>query len=242
MSNRKTFCAILFFLFILSDEAAIAQTNNYLREIKEEMKKEWPDNRTVNLVFHGHSVPSGYFKTPVVNTFGSYPFLVLKQLKTMYPNAVINVIITAIGGENSLQGVKRFEKTVLNHSPDVLFIDYALNDVRAGLARSKEAMETMIKQALEKGIKVILLTPSPNMSYDWIKPGNPLEQFTNQIIGLSGQYKIGIVDSYALFRNWTMRSGTGADSTAVTPLMSQTNHPNEKGHQLIADEIVKWFK
>jgi hypothetical protein len=23
--------------------------------------------------------------------------------------------------------------------------------------------------------------------------------------------------------------------------MSQVNHPNEKGHELIAEEIIKWF-
>ena len=47
----------------------------YLEKIKAEMKIEWPKNRTINLVFHGHSVPAGYFKTPVVNTLASYPYL-----------------------------------------------------------------------------------------------------------------------------------------------------------------------
>jgi hypothetical protein len=28
----------------------------------------------------------------------------------------------------------------------------------------------------------------------------------------------------------------------VTEYMSQINHPNEAGHQLVADEIFKWFK
>jgi hypothetical protein len=30
--------------------------------------------------------------------------------------------------------------------------------------------------------------------------------------------------------------------TPLTSLMAQSNHPNEKGHQLIATEIIKWFK
>jgi len=38
------------------------------------------------------------------------------------------VICTAIGGENSSAGARRFESDVLVHKPDVLFIDYALND------------------------------------------------------------------------------------------------------------------
>jgi acyl-CoA thioesterase-1 len=114
----------LFMSFQLNDAERIADPSSYLEDIKSELKKEWPGNRTINLVFHGHSVPAGYFKTPLVNTFDSYPFLLLKELKELYPYAVINVICTAIGGENSSEGVKRFESDVLVHKPDVLFIDY----------------------------------------------------------------------------------------------------------------------
>lgn len=40
------------------------QSINYLSPIIDELAKRWPDNRTVNIVCHGHSVPSGYFATP----------------------------------------------------------------------------------------------------------------------------------------------------------------------------------
>ena len=113
-----------------------ANPSTYLSDLKKEMQIEWPKNRTINIVFHGHSVPAGYFKTPVVNTLTAYPALVLKKIKTQYPYAVVNVINTSIGGENSISGAKRFDNEVLNHQPDVLFIDYALNDIGAGLEES----------------------------------------------------------------------------------------------------------
>jgi hypothetical protein len=137
-----------------NDIPHLADPDNYLTDIKTELKKEWPKNRTINLVFHGHSVPAGYFKTPVVNTFDSYPMQVLKIVKEKYPFAVINIINTSIGGENSLSGEKRFDSTVLNHQPDVLFIDYALNDRSAGLEKAAKAWSTMIEKALKKNIKV----------------------------------------------------------------------------------------
>ena len=84
----------------------IASKANYLEKIKAEMLVEWPKNRTINLVFHGHSVPAGYFKTPTVNTLASYPYLVLKDIKSVYPMTVVNVINTSIGGENSESGLK----------------------------------------------------------------------------------------------------------------------------------------
>ncbi len=207
---------------------------SYLEDIKKEMVKKWPKNRTINLVFHGHSVPAGYSKEGV-NTFASYPFLLLKELKSIYPDAVINVIITAIGGENSKRGEMRIKDQVLVHRPDVLFIDYALNDRGIGLQESRKYMELMIKAALEKNIKIILLTPSPDQRVDIMKPDNELQLFANQIIELSQEYNIGMVDSYGLFK-----SEVSAGKKLVD-FMSQINHPNKEGHQLIANGILKYF-
>jgi hypothetical protein len=84
-------------------------------------------------------VPAGFWHDHEVHTLESYPYLTLGKLKDQYPYAVINVIVTAIGGENSLKGQKRFETEVLNHKPDVLMIDYALNDRFSDINAVKEA-------------------------------------------------------------------------------------------------------
>ena len=214
----------------------IEEKDNYLEIIKAELIKEWPKNRTVNLVFHGHSVPSGYFVTPDVKSLESYPFLLLKALKKLYPFAVINVILTCIGGENSEQGAKRFKKQVLNHQPDILFIDYALNDTGIGLDASKSAMEFMIKTALKKKIKVILLTPTPDQRVELLSKETVLQQLSNQVVELSKKYQIGLIDNYSTFQNLVI------SGEKVTDYMSQVNHPNEKGHQLIVDSILKYFR
>lgn len=211
------------------------EKDEYLTEIKAELIKEWPKNRTVNLVFHGHSVPSGYFKTPDVKTFQSYPFLLLKELKRLYPFAVINVILTSIGGENSEQGAKRFKKQVLNHKPDVLFIDYALNDRRISLDASRKAMEYMIKKGLKKEMKIILLTSTPDQKVDIMNKDSDLQILNNQTIDLVKRYQIGLVDSYSTFQRL---SSTGEK---ISDYMSQVNHPNEKGHQIVTNGIMKYF-
>ena len=213
----------------------LADPSNYLTDIKTELKKEWPKNRTINLVFHGHSVPAGYFKTPLVNTFDSYPMQVLKMVKEKYPFAVINIINTSIGGENSLSGEKRFDSTVLNHQPDVLFIDYALNDRSAGLEKAAKAWSTMIEKALKKNIKVILLTPSPDQRIDILSPNNELEKHALQIKALAKKYDVGLIDSYEEFRNKVL------SGEPITNYMSQVNHPNQQGHLLIANKIAKFF-
>ena len=211
------------------------EKDNYLESIKQELLIQWPKNRTINLVFHGHSVPSGYFKTPDVRPLQSYPHLLLKELKQVYPYAVINSILTCIGGENAAQGAKRFKRDVLNHKPDVLFIDYALNDRRIGLEASRQSWEFMIKAALKKNIKVILLTATPDQKVDLADAKTDLQLLCNQVKELSAEFKVGLVDSYASFQKIHSDGGKLAD------YMSQVNHPNEKGHQLVVDEIMNYF-
>jgi acyl-CoA thioesterase-1 len=227
--------AFLLVSYQKNDIPHLADPDNYLTDIKTELKKEWPKNRTINLVFHGHSVPAGYFKTPVVNTFDSYPMQVLKIVKEKYPFAVINIIITSIGGENSLSGEKRFDSTVLNHHPDVLFIDYALNDRSAGLDKAAKAWSTMIEKALKRNIKVILLTPSPDQRVDILLPDNELEKHALQIKALAKKYDVGLIDSYQEFRNKVI------SGEPITNYMSQVNHPNQKGNYLIANKIAAFF-
>jgi len=236
MKVKSFLIASIIFSCLRLNSQDVASQEFYLEQIKAKMKIEWPKNKTINLVFHGHSVPAGYFKTPIVNTLASYPFIVLEQIKSQYPFAVVNIINTSIGGENSERGEKRFESEVLNHKPNVVFIDYALNDRGIGLERAKIAWEKMIRAALDKNIKVILLTPSPDQTVNIMDDQTILDQHARQIIQLSKYFNIGLIDTYTIFKNKTK------EGVALENFMSQVNHPNEKGHHLIADEIMKYFK
>lgn len=237
----KKFLILPFLLFAIAVysqtvEQGIADPATYLNDLKTELQKEWPKNRTINIVFHGHSVPAGYFKTPQVNTLSAYPALFLKKLKAIYPFAVVNVIVTAIGGENSVRGAERFERDVIIHRPDLIFIDYGLNDRGGGMEKAYVAWNKMIKQAKDRGIKVILLTPSPDQSVNYADPLNELKKHTDQIRKLAGENQIGLVDSYKAFEFLY------PDKEQLSKYMAQVNHPNEMGHELIANEIMIWFQ
>jgi lysophospholipase L1-like esterase len=227
---------VISFSFRSVQDPEFADPASYLNDVKVELNKKWSKNRTINLVFHGHSVPAGYYKTPLVKPFGAYPLMLLKELKELYPYAVINIINTSIGGENAVSGANRFDSDVLVHKPDVLFIDYSLNDRGVGLEESKEAWTSMIGKALNDSIKIILLTPSPDTRMDILEPNNILEQHANQVRNLASHYEIGLIDSYELFRNKVL----AGDSLSV--YMSSVVHPNEKGHQIITDELLRYFK
>jgi lysophospholipase L1-like esterase len=213
----------------------VADSATYLQGVSTEMAKQWPANRTINIVCHGHSVPAGYFKTPVVDTFNAYPHLFHRGLKERFPFAVLNVIVTAIGGENSESGAERFARDVLSLRPDVVTIDYALNDRGIGLDRAKAAWRKMIEQARAAGVRVILLTPTPDIRANLSDPSDPLNRHAEQIRALAREYHTGLVDSLARFKE-CLRDGKALES-----FLSQSNHPNRAGHEIVATELLKWF-
>jgi lysophospholipase L1-like esterase len=215
-----------------------ANRSSYLAGIVENLKQHWPDNRTVHVVCHGHSVPAGYFATPMVDTFNAYPYLLHRGLKRRFPFAVINVIVSAVGGENSASGAARFEGEVLCHRPDVLAIDYGLNDRRLGLARAEVAWRSMIEGALAQGVKLLLLTPTADVTQ---RPGadpderRDLQQHAAQIRALAEGYGVGLADSLAAFEGYCSAGGDLSD------LLAWSNHPNRAGHELVARELLRWF-
>lgn len=222
----------------MPETKAPADPWTYLAGLAEELRKTWPDNRVLNLVCHGHSVPAGYFRTPVVDTFNAYPHLLHVELKKRFPFAVINVIVTAVGGEESDRGAARFQRDVLCHRPDLITLDYGLNDRRIGLARARAAWEAMIVAAGRGKIPMLLLTPSSDLTQRpdaAEKERLPLREHAAQIRALAAEHRTGLVDSLAAFERRV------SEGTPLEELLSQSNHPNRAGHDLIARELLKWF-
>jgi lysophospholipase L1-like esterase len=148
---------------------------------------------------------------------------------------VINVTVTAIGGEDSVAGAARFKRDVLSHRPDVVTLDYALNDRRIGLAKARKAWISMIRAAQQAGVRIILMTPTPDTKAHLDDPADPLNQHAGQIRKLASEFRAGLVDSLELFKA-QIDSGQ-----ALGDFMAQANHPNRQGHELVAAELAKWF-
>jgi len=67
-------------------------------------------------------------------------------LQEKYPKAKFEEIHAAIGGTGSDLGVFRLERDVLQHKPDLLFVEFAVNDGSAPPERIHKAMEGIVRQ------------------------------------------------------------------------------------------------
>ena len=222
----------LILLSLITQAAELAP----LPEVVAALELKWPKNQTVHIICHGHSVPAGYFKTPAVHGDEAYPAGLQAGLRARFPHAVLNVVVTAIGGEASDRGAARFERDVLALRPAVVTIDYALNDRRLGLEKAKANWVAMIIAAQAAKVKVVLLTPTPDQNAKLADPQDPLNLHAEQIRALAKEHGVLLVDSLALFK------AKIAAGTPLPDLMSQVNHPNAAGHALVAAALLDLFR
>ena len=215
-----------------------ARFNDYLEPVIDELAKRHPDNHVVNIVCHGHSVPAGYFATPFVDTFNSYPHLLHVIIKERFPFAVVNVIVTGKGGENCVRSAERFTAEVLNHNPAVVTINSGFHSVLGGISpeEARAAWEKMIAEGLGRGVKLILMTPIWDQSFfkqddNWKERAVQAEYIRE----LAAKYGLGIVDTYKLYEDYVKKDDD------LTALLSHVNHPSRLAHEMIARELARYF-
>lgn len=203
-----------------------------LAAVVHDLQVAWPDNKAVNIVAFGHSVPAGFGVTPAVHKRDAYPRLLEDALADAYPHAVLNVITAAVGGENSQQGRARFQRDALAHAPRVVLIDYGLNDRGLALQASARNLAAMIVEARAAGACPVLLTPTWDEQAAPDRAGDPLRAQAAMIRRLGELTDVPVADSLAAFQTY---------SGDRHRLMAQFNHPNRDGHALVVGQLMPLF-
>lgn len=209
----------------------------YLEELAGKLQKVWPDNESVTVVCHGHSIPCGYMADNVTRPFDAYPHLFHVGLAERFPHCVVNVIVTAVGGENSVSGVRRFERDVLCHRPYLVTIDYGRNDMFLTGAQMRGAWREMTEQALDAGCKVLLLTPAPDSGAVYYEENARLltdGEMAEIIRETAEQFHVGLADVHETFEGLFARGHRRSEYAA------SVNHPGRRGHEIIADCMLEW--
>lgn len=93
----------------------------------------------------GAEVRIGYLGGSITAQQGWRPKTLAHFQKT-YPQAKISEINAAIGGTGSDLGVFRLKQDVLDHKPDLLFVEFAVNDGGAAPEQIHQCMEGIVRQ------------------------------------------------------------------------------------------------
>jgi len=93
----------------------------------------------------GAEVHVGYLGGSITAQEGWRP-KTLAHFQKAYPQAKISEINAAIGGTGSDLGVFRLKQDVLDHKPDLLFVEFAVNDGGASPDQIYKCMEGIVRQ------------------------------------------------------------------------------------------------
>lgn len=194
---------------------------NNITRLKNLMKRA-ANGESLVIGFLGGSITQGSLSsTPKT----CYAYLVYEWWKKSFPNAAFSFVNGGIGGTTSHYGGARAWKDVLCYRPDIVTVDFSVND---------DANE-FFEETYEGTLRRLLAAPSApavvvlnNVFYD---TGKNAQDYHNRIADHYGIPHVSIKDT--IFPDVESGKIVRAD---ITP---DNLHPNDKGHRLVADEICK---
>lgn len=118
---------------------------NYRAPLTNTYNKLTQDNK-LNIVYFGGSVTAGYGSSK-----DCWRTLTEKWFVSNFPNANINNINAAIGESGTFLGTYRLQDDIITKKPDLLFIEYAINDKYKGSDKATAALqyETIVREVKE---------------------------------------------------------------------------------------------
>ena len=187
---------------------------------------------TLNVTYFGGSVTSGTGSTNASKN--SWRALTTAFLKTL-TGGKVEETNAGLGGTGSYLGAARFEMSVLSNKPDLLFIEFAINDKYSGISAElcKMNLEYMInrlyKQNPNADIVLVLITNEECFGSTYAAYNAHKE--------VADYYNIPIVDLGIELYN--KLSGS---RTELKKVFSDSVHPNDQGYKLYADSMISALK
>lgn len=152
-----------------------------------------------------------------------YAYLVFSWLKERFGDAKWEYINAGIGATTSQFGAARVESDLLRHQPDIVFLEYSVNDTNN--AFFQETFEAVVRKILAAESAPALFMFN-NVQYN---DGKNAEEVHNEI---GRAYGLPIVTMKA-----SIYEEIAAGRLAAAEITPDNLHPNDKGHRMVADVI-----
>ncbi len=190
----------------------------------------------LNVVFLGGSLTWGAHATDPMRT--SYRARVSRRLEEEYPKARLRFWDAAIGGTGSQLAAFRLERDVLKREPDLVFLDFTINDNPYGEpdADRLASYESLVRRLVCAGVPVVQaifaakgdVMPEP-------KP-RPLDAAHKAI---ASAYGLPTGDAVELMRAKVADGEVTADDLWDCP--PDETHPGDMGYGLYAEAVWDAF-
>ncbi len=215
-----------------TDDEIIMETDEVFKYLSNTYYKITTDKK-LNVAFLGGSVTDGYGSTD--QSTKSWVFHVTKWLKNAFPTSVVSSSKLSIGGTGSYLADFRFEQEVKPKSPDLLFVEYAINDLYNGRSYEEtlRTSETLVQKAYAENpymdIIYILIFDKERgeTAHDTLRAHKDVaEKYGFMCITMSKHF-------------YSMLKETGDD---YFKYFADVVHPNDAGYEYYASVIINRIK
>ncbi|MDP0496485.1 MAG: GDSL-type esterase/lipase family protein [Verrucomicrobiota bacterium JB024] len=148
---------------------------------------------------------------------------IVEKMREAYPHAQVNFVNAGISGTGSNFGLFRLERDVMSYHPDLVFIEYAVNDGGADDASCVRNLESIVTRlrAMESPPALVFVESAAKLGSNHKRHNR-----------VAARYNILDVNMQAAAEARLAETGGEWES-----LYSDNVHPNETGHALYAETL-----
>lgn len=189
--------------------------------------KRAQNGETITAAYIGGSITEGYHDGLTLKEDEKWAKMSTTYLAEQFPDATFNYVNAGISGTPSVLGNVRLERDVLSSDPDIVFVEFAVND--GGETIYKNAYESLVRTLLadERDIAVVLL-------FTIVENGHTCQPHMTQIGERYDLPMISLPDSIWVEMQegrmiWDDYSGDGS-------------HPHVEGGKMIRDMVIHYYE
>ena len=197
-----------------------------------EFDKKAQEKKPLSVVFFGGSLTWGANASDPNRT--SYRGLMMEYLQKKYPGTPFRFHDAAIGGTGSDLGMFRLERDVLSQKPDLVFLDFTVNDDMEGTnTEALASYEYIIRTLLKKNIPVVQVIMACGYHYREDYTSDEMTRRRDHL-KIAGHYNLPVADIYHVMGGML----TSGELTVSGIWPFEQTHPDDPGYKVFF-EVVK---
>ncbi len=206
-------------LYKVITETAVHSTGNVARIAKAFAKAEAGEKISIGYIGGSLTAGAGADKN------GNWPSSVTDWFRLQYPNAEVIGTNAGWGGTGSDFGNKRLQNHVLNYDPDIVFIEFSVND-GGNSDFNRRSFESLARRCLEYGENTAVIVVLCNSGTG---KGPEVREAHFEI---AKYYGLPVIDMHSGFV-----AGVNTGKMLVTDYTHDGLHPTTWGHQMKAHMV-----
>jgi lysophospholipase L1-like esterase len=213
---------------VFNGNASAARFTNTFAAFDERAKK----GDQLSVVFFGGSLTWGAQATDPMRT--SYRALVSARLQKNYPTAHFEFWDASIGGVGSQLGAFRLERDVLAHKPDLVFLEFTINDGPYTPPDQDRlaSYESLVRRMVQAGVPVVQIILPAKKDVLPNPPARPLDAKHKEI---AQAYGLAMADVVSWVKARVAEGKATPDQLWDAP--PDVTHPGDAGYALYAEAV-----